>query len=81
MVLLRQNAKQCSQIKSIEYFCFKFRKKNNNKTGTTYSHYKYNMLETLNCILTVLREELVQSFPLYTHLAFDQHPFRYVFRQ
>lgn len=36
------------------------------------------MLETLNCILTVLSEELVQSFPLYTHLAFDQHPFRYV---
>lgn len=25
-------------------FVFKFREKNNNKTGTTYSHYKYNML-------------------------------------
>lgn len=40
MALIRQNAKQCSQIKS-RIFALKFRKKKNKKQAR---HHKYNML-------------------------------------
>lgn len=41
MALIRQNAKQCSQIKSIEYLLLNLGRKTNKKQAR---HYKYNML-------------------------------------